>query len=165
MPPLIAVVPAASVPMLASEARFPTAPPKVVLLAFTARARAAIPSELRVSAKLTVAPVSVVSAPSRTASLKVSVAAFTTPPLMAVEPPASVVRLVRAVVPPTAPVSVVIPVLFNARLWAPLTVLPKLMLPLPALTAVVPARVAAPATVTLPLVVLRLPFRVAAVSL
>ena len=59
-------------------------------------------------------------------------------------------RLVRAELPPTAPVSVVVPVLFRARVWAPLIVLPKPMLPLPVLTEVAPARVAAPTALNAP---------------
>src|SRR4029453_10059261 len=56
---------------------------------------------------------------------------MTLPPLIAVPPAASVVTLVRAVLPPTAPPKVVVPAVFTVRLKPPLTVLAKLMLPLP----------------------------------
>src|SRR5262245_17806672 len=49
--------------------------------------------------------------------------------LIAVMPPAFVVRLVRAVPPPTIPPNVVVPAVFTTRVRAPLTVLLKEMLP------------------------------------
>ena len=52
---------------------------------------------------------------------------------MAVEPPALVVTLVNAAVPPTAPPKVVIPAVFTVSAKAPLTVLASEMLPAPEL--------------------------------
>src|SRR5438309_377547 len=53
------------------------------------------------------------------------------PPLTAVEPAASVVRLESDVVPPAAPPNVVVPAVFTVSENAPLTVLEKETLPLP----------------------------------
>ena len=58
------------------------------------------------------------------------------PPLIAVVPPAFVVRLTRAVVPPTAPPNVVVPVVFTASVKAPSSVLANVMLPLKASSTV-----------------------------
>ena len=70
---------------------------------------------------------------------------LTEPPLMATVPPASVVTLVRGVVPPTAPVNVVTPEVFTAKVCAPFKVLPNVMSPLPVLVNVVAApKVTAP---------------------
>ena len=65
------------------------------------------------------------------------------PPLIAVVPPALVVRVVRALVAPTAPPNVVVPVELAARLNKPLTVLTKLMSPAPAFRVVFAPRVTA----------------------
>jgi len=46
----------------------------------------------------------------------------TLPPFTAVVPPALVVSELNGVLPPTAPASVVVPVLLRVRLWAPLIV-------------------------------------------
>ena len=54
---------------------------------------------------------------------------LTTPPLIATVPPASVVMLVNAVVPPTIPLKTVAPALLIAKVFAPLSVLAKLMSP------------------------------------
>ena len=51
----------------------------------------------------------------------------TAPPLRAVVPPESVVKLVSAVVVPTEPPKVVVPVVLTARARAPLTVLLNVM--------------------------------------
>ena len=74
---------------------------------------------------------------------------------MAVAPPALVVRLVSAVVPPTAPAKVVAPVVFTASVCAPLTVPLKAIAPLPLLASVVaPVSVTASLYVCVPLVVI-----------
>src|SRR5205085_400183 len=52
-------------------------------------------------------------------------------------PAASVVRLVRAVLPPTAGPKVVVPAVLTLRLKAPLTVLARVTLPLPVDVSVV----------------------------
>ena len=52
-----------------------------------------------------------------------------TPPLMTTVPPVSVVKLVKAVVLPTAPVNVVAPDVFTAKVCAPFSVLPNVMAP------------------------------------
>ena len=122
LPPLIAVVPAASVVMLLSLSPAvplptapPTAPPKLVLpLSLIAKLRLP-PLDLTELASVMFTPVSVVSRPKVTASLKVCAPVVRTlPPLMAVVPTASVVRLVSrspsvpsAPEPPTDPPKVV----------------------------------------------------------
>ena len=68
------------------------------------------------------------------------------PPLMATLPevPASVVKLVSAVLLPTAPLKVVTPEVLTAKICAPFKVLPKVMAPLPVLVnAVATPKVAA----------------------
>ena len=67
----------------------------------------------------------------------------TAPPLMAVVPPAFVVSVVRALVPPTTPPKVVVPVEFTVRVCAPSTVVTKVTGPLPALTVTGPVKVTA----------------------
>ena len=67
----------------------------------------------------------------------------TAPPLMAVVPPAFVVSVVRALVPPTTPPKVVVPVEFTVRLNKPSTVRAKVMAPVPALNVVFAPRVTA----------------------
>ena len=62
-------------------------------------------------------------------------------------PPASVVKLASAVVPPTMPPKVVAPLLLAMRAFAPFTVPVKLIGPAPALTVVAPASVLAPPAV------------------
>ena len=73
-----------------------------------------------------------------------------TPPLIAVEPPAFVMRLARAVPPPTAPANWVIPVVFAVRASPPRadpsTVPENVMLPVPVEMIASPASVVAPAT-------------------
>ena len=64
---------------------------------------------------------------------------LTEPPLIAVLPPASVVRLVSAALAPTTPLKVVAPEVLTARACAPFTVLPKVMAPEPVLASVVSA--------------------------
>src|SRR5205085_8524818 len=71
-----------------------------------------------------------------TGSLKVLTVApltLTDVPLLpkTVLPALSVVRLDRAVLPPTTALKVVVPAVFTLRLKAPLTVLAKVTLPLP----------------------------------
>ena len=130
----MAVVPPASVVTLVSALEPPTAPPKVVTpLVFTVRACA--PLTVEASVTLPVPAARIVSAPSVTASLKVCAPVVVTlPPLSAVEPPASVVTLVSAVVPPTAALKVVTPLLSTVRFAPPLTVPVNVTLPEPALT-------------------------------
>src|SRR5204863_9194458 len=71
-------------------------------------------------------------APRATASLYIWAAVVVTaPPFSAVEPPASVVRLTRAVLPPTAPLKVVTPAVLMVRLKAPFTAPARVILPLP----------------------------------
>ena len=48
---------------------------------------------------------------------------------MAVLPPASVLRLVSAVPLPTAPPKVVVPTVLTVNVWAPSSVLPRVILP------------------------------------
>ena len=67
----------------------------------------------------------------------------TEPPLIAVVPPASVVRLASAAVLPTAPPNVVVPLSFTVRLCAPFTVLAK-VLPTPVRTVAAPSVTASP---------------------
>src|SRR5205823_4649291 len=62
-------------------------------------------------------------------------------------PPAFVVRLVNAVVLPTAPVSVVVPVLLSASVCAPFTAPVNVIAAAPAFTVVAPASVLVPAAV------------------
>ena len=61
------------------------------------------------------------------------------PPRITTLPFVSVVRLVSAVVPPTAPVKVVTPEVLTASVCAPFKVLPKVMSPEPVLVKVVVA--------------------------
>ena len=65
-------------------------------------------------------------------------------------PPASVVRLARAVVPPTAALNCVAPLVLTVRAWAPSTVFRNSTLDLP-FTVVAPASVTAPLAVKPPL--------------
>ncbi len=58
---------------------------------------------------------------------------------MATVPPALVVRLVKAALLPTAPVNVVMPDVFTAKVCAPFKVLPNVMAPLPVLVNAVAA--------------------------
>ena len=58
-------------------------------------------------------------------------------------PAASVVRLARAVVPPTAALNCAMPLLLTVRAWAPSTVFMNRTLDVPS-TVVSPARVTAP---------------------
>ena len=53
------------------------------------------------------------------------------PPLRVVAPAASVVKLARAVVPPTTPLNVVVPAVFTVKPNPPLTAPAKMILPLP----------------------------------
>ena len=71
---------------------------------------------------------------------------LTWPALSATEPGASVVTLVRAVMPPTEPPKVVTPAVLILRFCAPSTVLTKVMLP--AAPAPVLARVVSAPKVT-----------------
>ena len=57
----------------------------------------------------------------------------TSPPLMATVPPASVVKLLKAVVLPTKFWKTVAPEVFTVKFFAPLRVLPKVMSPAPEL--------------------------------
>ena len=84
------------------------------------------------------------------------------PPLMAVVPTAFVVRLVKAVVPPTTPPKVVVPVLFAFRLKAPLSVLPNAMSPAPVSKIVLAPSVTGLLNVIALFVVVRLPLSVVA---
>ena len=52
--------------------------------------------------------------------------------LIATVPPVFVVKLVKAVDPPIIPENVVVPVVLTSNVEAPLTVPPKVILPLPA---------------------------------
>ena len=61
----------------------------------------------------------------------------TAPPLIAVVPPAFVVRAANALVPPTAPVKVVVALSFTVRAKGPFTVLAK-VLPTPVSVAFAP---------------------------
>ena len=61
----------------------------------------------------------------------------TEPPLIAVVPPALVVNVVRALVPPTAPVKVVVPLSFTVSEKSPFTVLAK-VLPTPVSVTLAP---------------------------
>ena len=54
---------------------------------------------------------------------------ITPPPLISTVPPALVVRLVKGVVPPTAPWKTVAPVVLTVKFFGPLRVLAKVMLP------------------------------------
>ena len=58
-------------------------------------------------------------------------------PLIAVVPPALVVRVVSALVPPTAPVKIVVPLSFTVKANSPFTVLAK-VLPTPVSVALAP---------------------------
>jgi hypothetical protein len=118
-------LPGASVVRLVSAVPPPTMPPNNVLpesLTMSARAPFTVPRN-SISA-----PVSVVSAPSVTASLyDCAFVVRMLPPLMAVVPPASVVRLSSAARPPTAPPNVVTPLpAFTVSAPAPFTVPLKL---------------------------------------
>ena len=79
---------------------------------------------------------SIASTPSVTASPYVCAPVVRTPPPSVVLPPALVVRLVNAVVAPTAAPKLVLPPVFTVSACAPSTVEPKAMLPLPALASV-----------------------------
>ena len=59
------------------------------------------------------------------------------PPLIAVVPAASVIKLVKAFVPPTMPPKVVVPAVFTVKPTKPFKVLAKLIAPLPLETRVV----------------------------
>ena len=59
------------------------------------------------------------------------------PPLIAVLPAASVVRLVSAVALPTGPPKAVVPAVFTVSACAPFTLEPKVTLPAPVLVSVV----------------------------
>src|SRR5207248_671723 len=137
-PPLRSVLPAASVARLLRAVAAPTAPlkedrPPVL----TARPKPPLTVPPSVMAPEAVA-VSVVLAPRLTASPYVCApVVVTVPPLRLVLPGASVVRLVRAVAPPTAPLKVVRPPVLTARPKPPLTVLPKAMAPAPVEVSVV----------------------------
>jgi len=74
-------------------------------------------------------------------------------PVSVVVPPASVVRLVRGVVAPTAELKSVAPLLSAVSACAPSTAPVKVILPEPALTVRSPLRVVVPATETALLVV------------
>ena len=76
-------------------------------------------------------------------------------------PPASVVRLVSLVTPPTVPPKVVAPVELALRFLAPFTVLEKVMAPEPVDTVASLVSVVAPATLNALLVVAYVPFSVA----
>src|SRR5579864_5714635 len=113
-------------------------------------------------------PLRVVSGPRAPASLWFWPAAGGTgPPLMAGVPPALVVRLVRALLAPTAAAKVVLPVLLAVRAWLPavvaLTLPLKVMLPAPVVTVTSPASTAALATLNVLSVVVYVPFRVTVV--
>ena len=84
---------------------------------------------------------------------------LTKPPLMATVPPTSVVRLVNAVAPPTAPLNTVAPEVLTTKIFAPLTVLVKLMSPAPVLVnTVFTPKVTAPLKLCASLVVMVAPF-------
>ncbi|WP_439623575.1 hypothetical protein [Gemmata sp.] len=108
-------------------------------------AAAAEPPSVRSSVNDTVAAVrTVAAAPSATGSLSVwAPVVATAPPLIAVVPPASVVRLASGV-PPTGPPNVVAPEEFTARACPPETELANVTGPAPA------ERVASAASVTAP---------------
>ena len=136
----------------------PTAPAKLVepvVLVTRVTAPSTVEPKLRLPLLVLV---SVVFAPRVTGSLYVCApVVFTLPPLIAVVPGASVVTLVSAVVPPTAPLKVVAPAVLAVRFTAPLMVEPKVRLPLLVLVSVVFAPsvtallyVCAPMVVTLP---------------
>ena len=116
LPPLMTTLPPALVVTLVKAVVPPTAPPKVVTPeVFTTKACAPLSVLPNVIAPLPVL-VSVVSAPKDAASPKLCApVVLTKPPLMATVPPASVLRLVNAVVPPTAPVKVVAPEVLTAK--------------------------------------------------
>src|SRR6516162_2463922 len=130
LPPSSAVLPAASVVTLVKAVLPPTAPPNVVVPAvLTVRLKA--PSTVPPSVTFPDAvEVNVVFAPRLTASLYACAPLVVTlPPLSAVLPAASVVTLVRAELPPTAPPNVVVPAVFTVRLKAPSTVPPNVTFP------------------------------------
>ena len=66
--------------------------------------------------------------------------------MMLTVPPVLVVRLLKAVLPPTLALNKVAPVVSTARAWPPLTVPVKVTSPEPVLTMVAPAKVVVPAT-------------------
>ncbi len=83
---------------------------------------------------------------------------------MATVPPTSVVKLVNAVVPPTAPVKVVAPDVFTANVCAPFKVLPNVMAPLPVVVNAVAApkvatslKICAPVVFTIPPLITTVP--------
>src|SRR5438046_7813433 len=96
---------------------------------------------VRLKAPLTVPPRVILPLPLELSSLvppRVTASLYdwasvviTEPPLSAVEPAASVVRLTKAVLPPTAPLRVVTPALLIVRVKAPLTAPARVILPLP----------------------------------
>ncbi len=77
------------------------------------------------------------------------------PPFKAVVPPALVVRLVSGVVPPIAPVKVVVPVLLAVRLPPPSRVLLNAIGPVPVVIVRSPPKVTPWFSVTASLVVVR----------
>ena len=109
-------------------------------LSFTVRAK----SPLTVPAKVLPTPLSVALAPKVTASLYVwAPDVVTVPPLITVVPPALVVKVVRALVPPTTPPKVIVPLSFTVRLNNPFTV-PAKVLPTPVSVVLVPSVTASP---------------------
>src|SRR5260221_153118 len=118
MPPLITVVPPASVVRLLSRSTPPTAPLKRVVPDVFTRSELVSPAVLfSVLANVTLpAPLlsSVVALSRRTGSLYVwAPVVLTVPPLITVVPPASVVRLLSRSTPPTAPLKRVVPDVFT----------------------------------------------------
>ena len=148
LPPLTAVVPAASVVMLlsfSSAVALPTAPSRVVVpLSLIVKLRLLAPLDNTVLARVTPTPVSVVFAPRVTASLKVCAPVVVMlPPLNAVVPSASVVRLLSfspAVALPIASVNVVVPLslIVRLRLTPSDLIVPVTLMPTPVSVVLAP---------------------------
>ena len=121
VPPLIAVVPAASVVTDVNAVPPPTAPVNVVVpLSLTVK----VCAPFTVWPNVTFTPVNVAFAPNVTTSLYVWAPVVVIPVvLIAVVPAASVVTDVNAVFPPTIPPKVVVPLSFTVKVCPPFTVL------------------------------------------
>ena len=110
-----------------------TLPPLIVVVPFTVKL---VPDTA--ASNVTPEAVKVVAAPKLSNSPKLCVPEVRTePPLIATVPVASVVRLVKAVAPPTAPVNMVAPDVLTTRVLSPFKVLPNVMSPEAVLLSVV----------------------------
>src|SRR5262249_14296729 len=121
-PPFKAVLPATSVVKLLKALVPPTAPPNVVVppvLMVKPKPPLTVPASVILPDPV---DVSAVVAPMVTASLwACAPVVVTDPPPSAVAPAVSVVKLTRALEPPTAPPNVVVPLVLTVKAKAPLT--------------------------------------------